>query len=559
MSLYPLIEASRDGREDQVRLLLNRGADVNTRDRNFNSALMLAADNGHENIVRLLLARDADVNARNEFDHSALILTAENGNETIVRLLIESGAGINSRTIDGHTALIIAAHNGHENVVRLLLDKGAEIDARNNIGSTALSVTATSGHESIARLLLDRGANVNNRSTLGNTPLMIATVMGHENVVRLLLNKGANVNESNNFGNTTLMLAVKKGLEDIVRLLLENGADVDARNNSGRTALSIAKEERNENIIKLLRSQLFPSKKRTTTDWMDICDSIGNARLSELRRIVRDGVKESNFQRVKKYFEYTESLQGFYSYVDSLSKKKLCVYLAKYYEETQLWLEICNVNGSRFEELKSLAKRMNLDIDVDSLDKEKLCEYLSKYFYGDSIHKDCINTDTFLGDDLYLLPPERIITLDQDGKKFCFDVLEVERLNRLNPYNTKVLPEQFILEARERVRHLPKDIHTLQQRAASIPVLEEEFKVLLNVADERVPYFPRRKFLLTNSKKLRRLVQYLSEFDPSFRVEDFNQTLEKDKLIGARHYILRRLVDNPPIGTLVNEFLLPIT
>jgi len=87
---------------------------------------MTASRGGHENIVRLLLDRGADVNMTNDSGNTALIWAS---NINVVRLLLDRGANVNARNTDGGTALIYCSREGHENRVRLLLDRGANVNA----------------------------------------------------------------------------------------------------------------------------------------------------------------------------------------------------------------------------------------------------------------------------------------------------------------------------------------------------------------------------------------------------------------------------------------------
>jgi ankyrin repeat protein len=94
------------------------------------TALMGAAEGGHEAVVRLLVNRGADVNAKKDDDHgeeTALMGAAEGGHEAVVRLLVDHGADVNARRSDyyrrGETALMGAAKKGHMAVVWLLAEK----------------------------------------------------------------------------------------------------------------------------------------------------------------------------------------------------------------------------------------------------------------------------------------------------------------------------------------------------------------------------------------------------------------------------------------------------
>ena len=77
-------------------------------------------------IVRLLLEKGADVNAKDKYGETALISASLCGFTGTVRLLLDKGADVNAKTNDGHTALMYASSNMHADVVRLLKDHGAK-------------------------------------------------------------------------------------------------------------------------------------------------------------------------------------------------------------------------------------------------------------------------------------------------------------------------------------------------------------------------------------------------------------------------------------------------
>jgi ankyrin repeat protein len=63
--LTPLLNASIHGKLAIVRVLIDRGADVEFKERGkLRNALMLAAKNGHDEVVEHLLYRGATVNSK---------------------------------------------------------------------------------------------------------------------------------------------------------------------------------------------------------------------------------------------------------------------------------------------------------------------------------------------------------------------------------------------------------------------------------------------------------------------------------------------------------------
>jgi hypothetical protein len=89
----PLVMASRNGQVRVVKLLLDRGADVNVREKETETtALIAAAQQGHAEVVAVLLERGADVHAKDKAGKSALSEAKHYNHEHVVKLLQESGA-----------------------------------------------------------------------------------------------------------------------------------------------------------------------------------------------------------------------------------------------------------------------------------------------------------------------------------------------------------------------------------------------------------------------------------------------------------------------------------
>ncbi|GAB4354567.1 MAG: VIT domain-containing protein [Candidatus Abyssubacteria bacterium] len=120
-----LHQVTEKGRTDALRNLIATGVDVNEKDKDGRTALMLAALQGHTKIARALLDNGADVNAQDDEGYTALMHAAQAGHAAIVKMLLEKGADLNLKGKDGKTALVLALENGKTEVVRLLRSAGA--------------------------------------------------------------------------------------------------------------------------------------------------------------------------------------------------------------------------------------------------------------------------------------------------------------------------------------------------------------------------------------------------------------------------------------------------
>ena len=179
------------GLEEAMIALLRNGHDPNAKDTYDRSPLSWAADKGHELVARLLVEKGADVESKDAKDgRTPLLWAAGKGHESVVRLLLATdGVDPDSKDRKDRTPLSKAAGKGHESVVRLLLaTDGVDPDYKDTKGRTPLSRAAGKGHEAVVRLLLATdGVDPNSKDTeWGRTPLSRAAEKGHEAVVKLL-------------------------------------------------------------------------------------------------------------------------------------------------------------------------------------------------------------------------------------------------------------------------------------------------------------------------------------------------------------------------------------
>ena len=267
----PLIRAAERGRTEVVKLLLEKGADVNVKQIGTGAtALIMASQGGHTEVVKLLLEKGADVNAKDNNGITALLIASSKGRTEVVKLLLGKGADVNVKTTnDGTTAMWQASQNGHTEVVKLLLEKGADVNAKDNNGITALLIVSSKGQTEVVKLLLGKGAEVNAKTTNdGVTALWQAAWQGHIEVIKLLLEKGADVNvKKTTNGATALMAAAESGHTEVVKLLLEKGADVNAKDTTdGTTVLWRAARDGRVDVVKLLLEKGADMNVKRTTD-----------------------------------------------------------------------------------------------------------------------------------------------------------------------------------------------------------------------------------------------------------------------------------------------------
>ncbi|KAL6692003.1 hypothetical protein J3F84DRAFT_403077 [Trichoderma pleuroticola] len=90
--------------------------------------LSWAAKNGHATVVKLLLEQGAEIDSKDNEGQTPLSMAAENGHEIVARLLLEKGAKAESKDKRDRTPLSLATKNGHETVVKLLATKFTAVE-----------------------------------------------------------------------------------------------------------------------------------------------------------------------------------------------------------------------------------------------------------------------------------------------------------------------------------------------------------------------------------------------------------------------------------------------
>eukprot|EP00919_Chromeraceae_sp_WS-2016_P008855 GHVR01020799.1.p1 GENE.GHVR01020799.1~~GHVR01020799.1.p1 ORF type:complete len:114 (+),score=4.60 GHVR01020799.1:440-781(+) len=104
------MSASRYGRKDVARLLIERGADINLQNKEGCTALGFC---DRSKVAKLLIENGADVNHKDKYGKTPLMTGSESdfGNDVLL-LFIEHGADVNCRSEDRRTALMYACIGG---------------------------------------------------------------------------------------------------------------------------------------------------------------------------------------------------------------------------------------------------------------------------------------------------------------------------------------------------------------------------------------------------------------------------------------------------------------
>ena len=246
-----LFNAVYDDNLPAVYEALSDGADIDSRDEDGWTALMIAADRvsaGSRQVLRELLRMGANPALAAHDGTTALMLAAVNNHAELLPMQPELLAACDD---SGQDALIYAATEGKHQNLRLFLAHGASPRTRDENGWIALHHAAFAGHSECVYHLLKAGAPVNAATEEQHfTPLHLAVQENHPRCVQQLLHKGADVLCTNFIGQTPLSAAAEDGRVECLRLILTASSDLpEAAMNK---AMQIAVEEGHAECLQML-------------------------------------------------------------------------------------------------------------------------------------------------------------------------------------------------------------------------------------------------------------------------------------------------------------------
>ncbi|KAK7485212.1 hypothetical protein BaRGS_00023622 [Batillaria attramentaria] len=92
--------------------LLHSGADIQAKEENGKTALMMAVEHAEFSVVEALVKMKAGINARDVYGETALIKAVMRGDQQILTLLLENGSNYTDTTAAGYNALHMAMFLG---------------------------------------------------------------------------------------------------------------------------------------------------------------------------------------------------------------------------------------------------------------------------------------------------------------------------------------------------------------------------------------------------------------------------------------------------------------
>ncbi|XP_078499550.1 2-5A-dependent ribonuclease-like [Lissotriton helveticus] len=482
--------------------------------------LWKAVVEGKSGKVRLLLEQGADINSKVKYGWTPLLQAMHLGWDEIVNLLLEMGAGPLVKKDNGGTPFIIAGMLGNEEYLKHFLSKGANINEQDNNGFTALMEAALHGHEQATKFLLGAGADVNvvrsandegkSRSTGGQTALMDAAKNGHGGIVRMLLAKGADVNHQDLHGRSALHHALSSSDPTVISILLDFGVEINMRDREGKTAFFMAVEKKKPSMVEALLSKCGGQA--------DVQDNTG-------RSALQVAVSNSDYQTVKLLLENGADTKNRHLIQEALTKynPSLVKLLLNYgatvdpNDMSTNWTAVSKCWGQKLKELHDLKRPLKgkLEIFINDNYKIKSTSGVGVYLGIYDDHEVAVKITLKEGGNERFLQEQRCLNYFQ-GRSHTMKLLGAEDDDYLH-YLCLMLCENSI------------EGHTSMCPLKAKNIMKNVFQALEDLHQSN---FAHQDVCPSNILIDYRGECYLADFDKSLRFEDCAENVKRELVKG---------------------------
>ncbi|RWS23761.1 hypothetical protein B4U80_02997 [Leptotrombidium deliense] len=252
-----LLYVSKIGELSVVKRLIDEGVDINTKDKDGNSAIHLATEANHVEVLKFLLQNDADINVVNDDGNSALHVAILSLSLECVELLLEEQIKVNRFNNQKKSELMCAMQldfvepfkEKTEKIIELLINNG-NIDLKTETvdsviefdGSNYLFYAIECRNFFAFQKLIEKDITLcDTKNKFQNYPIHEAVTQNQLNMTKLLISKSRKyIDIKGDKGFTPLHNAVNFVAFRTIEYLIEQNADVNQQTSYGLTPLFMA-------------------------------------------------------------------------------------------------------------------------------------------------------------------------------------------------------------------------------------------------------------------------------------------------------------------------------
>lgn len=201
-------------------------------------------------VLTYFIEKGNDVNQKDKQGNTPLINASLRNTLNVVSLLTDKTTNINATNQQGYSALTQAVSGNTPDVVSFLLKKGADVNVKDNEGNTLVyhllksyNPRETKNFDEKWKILVENGLNFAQNQANGNNIYHLAVEKENLNLVQKIASNTNNINAKNNDGLTPLHKAAMTAKDlKIIDFLIKNGADKTIRTDFGESVYDLAQE-----------------------------------------------------------------------------------------------------------------------------------------------------------------------------------------------------------------------------------------------------------------------------------------------------------------------------
>lgn len=445
-----LMRAAASGHFSTVKLLLERGADIDLQDALGTTAMMFAAERKYPDIVSLLLRKGADKSIKTVGKIwkgqrlTAYEIAEQNGCVNVIKIF-----SIYQQQLEVlGEELYKAAQEGNSRLVRGILVAGASLEYRDINSDQAIHMAADRGNNDVIRVLLDFGADINSRGQSHYTPLHWAARSMQFTTVRLLIDFGADMNLLTAGGNTALIWATKKNDLRTACELVDRGADTKIEKEFIGTASDIANQLHYTKELAILLSEDKISDEQNTGKVLFIATENGNIKvLTHLLNRgasieIKNRIGETPFQiatrfpKIKKQ-EYHQQIES-YKNTGMMPKDPIDILMKTATQKSNEMAKLFIAQKLSRHDRESIATRVSDIVNHIKFNQISFCS--QKFYLKFSINnEDETLLESIVSQDLLKEREEVLeIMINDDGQDYGHDAEYVVKENVKNAVSSSV-------------------------------------------------------------------------------------------------------------------------